>query len=104
MLGSCEVDGDVSSGTGATRELLDADIERIESAYQRVRPSSADRCTSGAAVITLEVSVDSRPEPELLLADDDHSGCALPHLDGRRFVSGLDQLLAVLGSIGARPR
>jgi hypothetical protein len=31
--------------------------------------------------MTLDVSTDARPEPELLSRGEDHSGCALPRIE-----------------------
>jgi hypothetical protein len=104
MLNWCSTDesGSMDALYGSNFILTDADVATIESAYADLQLSAAEQCTSGPEIITLDVSTDTHPEPERLLADDDHSGCALPLLEQRDFVTGLDELRSVLLSFATR--
>lgn len=99
---TCSADASGSNVTYSSNFTLTAgDISVIQSAYAELTLSDVEQCTSGPELMTLDVSTDARPGPELLLADDDHSGCALPHLEQHDFVAGLDELRSVLLSLRA---
>jgi hypothetical protein len=51
-------------------ELTDADVAVIESAYAELQLSDTLQCTSAPEVMTLDVSTDTRPGAELLLAGE----------------------------------
>ncbi len=89
-------DGQSVSRGGGNVELTDADVAVIESAYAELQLSDAVQCTGAAEVMTLEVSTNTHPDPERLLAGEDHAGCALARLEQYEFVSGLDGFRAVL--------
>jgi hypothetical protein len=101
IFSNCEASLGGRAGSNTTLEITDADVAVIESAFAELRSSEAVLCTSAREVMTLNVSTDTRPEPELLLAGEDHSACALPRLEQHEFVTGLDELRAVLLSFRA---
>jgi hypothetical protein len=81
--------------------LLDADVARVQAAYEELRVSSADQCAPDAGILTLDLS----PEhgTHLLYGDEAHSACPVPGLERDRFVAGLDELYSVLVSIVPPP-
>jgi hypothetical protein len=94
----CE-DG-VSASSNSER-VLDADLARVQAAYDELRVSSAEQCAPDSGIFTLDLS----PEhgTHLVYGDDEHSGCPLPGLQRDRFVAGLDELYSVLVSIVPPP-
>jgi len=87
-------------GSNVTQRRLDAaDVERIESAYARLQPSSEQQCATGAEIITLDLSIEGGSQPDASFADDEHSDCSLPYPEHVGFVSGLDELYSELLSL-----
>lgn len=94
LYGRCEVEADSVRGSTTPVPVVDADLARIQDAYQALRVIDAGQCTSGAEFLTLNLT----PEHgTLLLYGDEHSDCPASQRDG--FVSGLDDLYSVLESL-----
>jgi hypothetical protein len=86
----------VDSSNVITTEPLDPnDFERVQSVYQSLQVSSESSCTD-ARRLTLDVRTD---EGVKAYADDTHAACASPELEGREFVTGLEDLYDVLNGL-----
>ena len=83
------------------RPLLDSDLERIQSAYEQLRPASGTQCDGSARWLSLDIESVERAEDRRVL-DVEHSGCPLLGVEGDDFVQGLGQLHDLLAEIAAR--
>jgi hypothetical protein len=91
----CELLSPVSSTVlrEGKRELSESEFASVKSAYAEVRPSTKKSCGEDADVITLDVESSRGTQA---LVDDFYSDCPGTLHEGRTFVSGLNELAAVL--------
>ncbi|HEY3256033.1 MAG TPA: hypothetical protein VGJ91_18870 [Polyangiaceae bacterium] len=78
------------------RALSAAELDSVTQALQKVSVSSAKNCGADAGVVTLDLTTNSNV---LRYADDFYSGCPWDAQAGRTFVTGLNELAAVLSQL-----
>ena len=92
----CQWD-DSSSSYGlntATRDLDALSLSAVRSAYAGLTLSDVLECAPDAELLTLDV--EPGDGPELLFADEEHSGCPVARLGRGSYVSGLAELYGLL--------
>jgi hypothetical protein len=75
------------------RVLSEAEFASVKAAYAEVRPSTKKSCGADAGIITLDVESSRGTQA---FVDDFYSDCPGTLHEGRSFVTGLNELAAVL--------
>jgi hypothetical protein len=89
--------GGYSLGT-SRRELDEAAIALVQSAYRQLGISREPQCERGAEVLTLDI--ERSLGADMLYADAEHSACPAPRVERNSFVSGLNDLYSALVRLG----
>jgi hypothetical protein len=81
----------------STRELSPLEMDLVRVAYGELELSRESECAPDAEVITL--GLDPPDGPEMLFADEEHSACPATRVGGSSYVSGLNELFAMMKAL-----
>jgi len=81
-----------------SQPLLDTDLDRIQSAYDQLRPVSSLQCSSSPEWLSLDVKTEKLADRRKLF-DVEHSGCPRAEAASKTYVEGLGELYGVLAEL-----
>jgi len=95
----CDYSKTPSEPISGERALTESELQSVNDAFHGIALSTAKTCGADAAVLTLDVKTNQGVEHYV---DDFYSGCPWQTHDGRTFVTGLNNLGAVLRELSQK--